>query len=265
MKKVALAHFIEWEKVADEQIDATMGELSSIGVRDIVLHPEWAKRDQGAGRYLKMIHQKMKSFGIAAPACHGLWGPEFDLNCPDENRRKQIVLAHCRFMKNAAEMGSLTYTVHLGCRYPEHSAQYLRSQARKSIDELLPEAGRAGIKITMENMIDYDASPELAALASEYNHPALGLCLDTGHAHVKEGVKTAVENMAPYLFTCHLQDNDGQSDQHFPPGYGTIDWNFLIPAIKACPVIINAETEAGPCDSLSMEKTWGLFQKTWGH
>lgn len=263
MKIIPLSHFIEWKRITDEELDAVMSKLNLLGIKNIVLHPEWAKRDSGNGNYLKMIHNKMRSFGISSTACHGLWGNDYDLNCPDENRRRQIMSAHCFFMKNAADMGSLTYTVHLGHRYPAYSEEKLRTQVRRSIDEILPEAERSGIKIALENMIDYDLSPEIAALAAEYDHSFLGLCLDTGHAHVKEGVKTAVENMAPYLFTCHLHDNNGRADQHLPPGHGTIDWDFLVTALKSCPNIINAETEAGPDEKISMEKTWELFKKTW--
>ena len=251
---VPLSHFIEWKKVPDDQVDATMGRLGAIGVGDIVAHPEWAKRDPGDGTYLKMVHGAMKKHGVLSSACHGLWG-EFDLNCPDEGRRQQIVSAHRRFLRAAAEMGCLTYTVHLGDGHP--------GQARKSLDQLLPEAERAGMGIAMENMISHDRSLELAALAAEYAHPALGLCLDTGHAHAGEGLKTALENMSPYLFTCHLHDNDGRSDQHFPPGHGTIDWGFLVPAIKACPAIMTAETESGPCGALDMAGIWALFQQAW--
>lgn len=264
MKKTPLVHFIEWKKIPDERLDSAIATLSSIGVKDIVLHPEWAKRDMADGKFMKVIAERLKVHGLSAPAAHGLWGRDFDLNCPDENKRGEIIKAHSHFMRKASELGCLTYTVHLGERYPGYALEYLQKQVRRSIEELLACAEKNGIKIAMENMIYYDNSSELASLAGKYKHSFLGLCLDTGHAHVKEGLMNALKNMAPYLFTCHLQDNDGTDDQHWPPGYGgTINWKEFIPALKACPLLMNAETEAGPCENISMADSWKLFEKIW--
>jgi sugar phosphate isomerase/epimerase len=263
MKEINLVHFIEWKKIPDNELDATMKALSSIGANNIVLHPEWAKRNQADRGYLKMIGAKMKNFGISSTATHGLWGNEFDLRCPDEERRKEIVRAHREFIEISAAMGSLTYTVHLGDDQAGQTRQEMQGRARKCIDELLPVAENTGTKIAMENMISYDHSEYLAALAAEYDNPSLGLCLDTGHAHVKEGLKKAVDNMAPYLVTCHLHDNDGNGDQHYPPTRGSIDWKYLVPTLKACPKILNAETEAGSCEDLSISANWELFENTW--
>jgi sugar phosphate isomerase/epimerase len=263
MKKIPLVHFIQWEKVPDKQIDSVLTGLKDMGVDNIVLHPYWWMRDEKDGSFLKMIYKKMLSTGLDGTACHGLWGNEYDLNCPDETRWKQIVSTHRSFMAHVAGMGCLTYTVHLGERYPEYTKEFLYSRVRKTLDTLLEAAEKSGIKIAMENMIAYDTSDEIAELASEYNHAQLGLCLDTGHAHVREGIETAIKNMAPYLVTCHLHDNNGRNDQHLPPGCGSIDWDCLIPSLKACPKLMNAETEAGKCDNLSSLKSWELFRNIW--
>jgi sugar phosphate isomerase/epimerase len=263
MKKISLVHFIQWEKVPDEQLDSTFAELKDMGADNIVLHPCWWIRDEKEGSFLKKIYEKMIANGMTGTACHGLWGKDYDLNCPDEARRKQITSTHRRFMNSVADMGSLTYTVHLGDRRPGCSKDFLYGQVRKTLDTLLPDAEKSGIKIALENMIDYDLSHEIAALAAEYNHPALGICLDTGHAHVGEDLKAAVENTAPYLVTCHMHDNDGSGDQHLPAGCGTTDWQYLTTALKACPKIINAETEAGDCEGLSRASIWEMFKKHW--
>ncbi len=263
MKNIPLVHFVRWEKIPDSQIDSTLNELKDMGADNIVLHPCWWMRDEESGSFLKLIHNKMLSANIIGTACHGLWGNNYDFNCPNEERRKQIVSSHCRFMKSVADMGSLTYTIHLGHRHPEYDKNFLYDQIRKTLDTLLPEAEESGIKIAVENMIDYDTSDEIAALAAEYNHPALGLCLDTGHANVGEGIKNAIVNTVPYLVTCHMHDNDGTSDQHFPAGYGNTDWEYLTTTLKACPKLINAETEAGDYEGLSRAAIWETFKKSW--
>ena len=263
MSNINFAHFIQWEKIADNEIDPTLAELREMKVNNLVIHPHWWIKDEKNGNFLKKIIRKMQANGFAGSACHGLWGNEYDLNCPDENKRQKIIMSHVSFIENLGDTDCFTYTVHLGERHAGFTKAHLYEQVRKSLDSLLPAAEKNSIKIAMENMIDYDTSVELAELAAEYNHPNLGLCLDTGHAHVKEGLENAIDNMKDYLVTCHLHDNDGSSDQHLPPGYGSIEWQKLVSKLKACPNIINAETEAGDTDNVSRKENWQMFQKVW--
>ncbi|MDD2478611.1 MAG: sugar phosphate isomerase/epimerase [Victivallaceae bacterium] len=263
MKQIPLVYFVDWGKIADAQIDAAFAELNEMGAKNIVIHPDWWLRDEEKGSFLDIIRKKMLAANLNGQACHGPWRNEYGLSCPDEEQRKKISLSHGRFINRVGDMGCLTYTVHLGENNLEYSKEYLHGQIRKTLDELLPEAEKSGVKIAMENMIDYQMSDEVAALAAEYEHSSLGLCLDVGHAHIKEGIETAIKNMAPYLVTCHLHDNNGGADQHFPPGFGSVDWEFLIPVLKACPRLVNAETEAGQYNGLSRSAAWEIFRNVW--
>ena len=263
MNNIPLVHFIQWEKVPDNQLDSTFAELKNTGIDNIVLHPYWWVREGKEGSFLKIIHNKMLAAGIIGTACHGLWGNDYDLNCPDEARRKQITATHRHFMDTVASMGCLTYTVHLGERHPGYSKEYMYDQIRKTLNALLPDAEKSGLKIAMENMIEYDTSDEISALAAEYDHPSLGICLDTGHANIGEGIKNAIENTGPYLVTCHMHDNDGNKDLHLPAGYGNTDWQYLTRALKACPNLVHAETEAGDYEGLSRSELWKMFKRCW--
>jgi sugar phosphate isomerase/epimerase len=54
---------------------------------------------------------------------------------------------------------------------------------------------------------------------------AVGLCFDTGHAHVaEESLRGALEACASRILLFHLHDNDGLEDAHRVPFRGTIDW-----------------------------------------
>ncbi|MDP8232217.1 MAG: hypothetical protein P9L91_06050, partial [Candidatus Zophobacter franzmannii] len=116
MKQIPLVHFINWETVPDEQIDAYFSELKDMGVDNIVIHPYWWMRDEEKGTFLGVVHKQMHSIGIGGTSCHGLWGNDYDMNCPDEERRRQVISTHGRFMNSAADMGCFTYTIHLGER-----------------------------------------------------------------------------------------------------------------------------------------------------
>lgn len=56
------------------------------------------------------------------------------------------------------------------------------------------------------------------------------LCLDSGHANVN-GNLSALLRFSGRIRVLHLHDNKGQTDDHQPPFWGTVDWRSLMPFI----------------------------------
>jgi sugar phosphate isomerase/epimerase len=55
----------------------------------------------------------------------------------------------------------------------------------------------------------------------------VGICLDTGHAHLSGDLATVAHKLSGHLWMVHASDNRGQRDDHLPPGEGDIDWSRL--------------------------------------
>ena len=113
-------------------------------------------------------------------------------------------------------------------------------------------AERLGIVLALENLAPVYPGPEtvsanplaVRALAKRLSSPAVGLCLDIGHANVIAGLRrTSLHRMiAPVLDMVtifHVHDNLGarwraadqrpdldplRLDLHLAPGEGTINW-----------------------------------------
>lgn len=125
-------------------------------------------------------------------------------------------------------------------------------------------AGRLGVTIAVENSYPepsvlngeryaYAARPsELAGQVSGMDHPAVGVCLDVGHAFVAASfygfdfVRECAE-IAPLVRHLHLHDNLGRPDPggesrlserhayglgdlHLPPGHGAVPLEELLEA-----------------------------------
>ncbi|MCG2717971.1 MAG: sugar phosphate isomerase/epimerase [Nanoarchaeota archaeon] len=95
----------------------------------------------------------------------------------------------------------------------------------KSLNELKPYAQKHNVKIALENYGHEDCH-EIKKLFSEYDSNFLGLCYDSGHGNMRDGLKT-LEKLKDRLVCIHLHDNDGKTDQHKLLFSGTIDWNKL--------------------------------------
>ena len=60
------------------------------------------------------------------------------------------------------------------------------------------------------------------------------MVLDTGHAHVVgESLAAALAAMGDRLFHVHIDDNNGQRDQHLIPGDGTIDLRAFVTQLRS--------------------------------
>ena len=84
---------------------------------------------------------------------------------------------------------------------------------------------------TVKNIGDADG---LVALIESVGVPQLGICLDTGHLNRSGGSQREfILKAKPYLKALHINDNEGDTDQHLMPyGKGTVDWTEVAAALK---------------------------------
>ena len=178
-----------------------------------------------------------------------------DLTAYDVQR--DVLTASIWFAKS---IGADTVVCHAGQRIGSRDARYcLREQLaaeRAALREAGDLAGELDVTIAVENyypelpivrgvIYDYSVWPsELAEQISAVDHPAVGLCLDVGHAALAAGVFgfdyfEECAAVAPLVRHIHLHDNlmrtnvtgeppvsehriYGLGDLHLPPGRGTI-------------------------------------------
>ncbi|MEM5584699.1 sugar phosphate isomerase/epimerase family protein [Roseibium sp. AS2] len=143
------------------------------------------------------------------------------------------------------------------------SAGKLLDLEREAFKRLGDLAANAGVRIAVENLIAdpsgkrvvSGADPRrLADQLRRTEHPAIGGCLDFGHAYLSAPVVNFdfVEAMAAFseeVWHLHLHDNFGRpdlkthadegsrvsmgiGDLHLPMGWGTIPWDKVLPAMK---------------------------------
>ena len=81
------------------------------------------------------------------------------------------------------------------------------------------------LDIYIENMFE-SRIEDLKRLAEAMtDEPRFGICLDYGHFLVfgKDG-KDWIEEMAPFIRHCHINDNNLSDDSHWSVGSGAINW-----------------------------------------
>jgi len=204
------------------------------GVTALEIYATRSHFDYRDAAHVDAIGQSLADHGLTLHSLHaptttscseGVWGPTLSLADADESRRRQAVDETLAAMAVTRRVPFRYLVVHLGApdAPPERNR---RAAAHRSLDTLADAAESLGIHLALEVIPNTLSHPEaLVALIDDVlERRTVGICLDTGHAHLWGDVAEAIEICSGHLHTTHLHDNNGRRDDHLVPGRGTIDW-----------------------------------------
>jgi sugar phosphate isomerase/epimerase len=105
-----------------------------------------------------------------------------------------------------------------------------------ALEELSIFAHQRGVEILLENIPNELSSAERLLQFNALTHLKMNFVLDTGHAHMNEGVAAAYALMKDHLRSTHVHDNDAKEDKHLFPMLsegGSIDWKEVMPLLRS--------------------------------
>ena len=215
----------------------------------------------------------MKKYGLKLQSLHGEGGvigpPDKPQEAAVQHQRNVVDRAHAlggkcivfhnRYVSGQPELLTAHQIKQMGVeKLDEIAAPVLRETCR--------HAARFDIRICLENSVPstvYSTGVEdiLPGIA-RVGEPNLGICLDSGHAHLcGRELKDEVRKAGNLLFDTHFHDNLAQwdwrkpitaMDLHLVPGLGTINWPEAVKALDEIgfpgPVVL--EGILGPGDNL---------------
>src|SRR5579859_6836467 len=108
--------------------------------------------------------------------------------------------------------------------------------ALSSIEHLRAFGRPLGVTLLVENIPNEISSPErLMELLRTLRYDDLGVCFDTGHAHMMSTVHQAFGVLEGRIRSTHVHDNDSNRDSHLWPGDGTVDWEQTMQLLRSAP------------------------------
>lgn len=202
---------------------------------------------------IDQIGRWLKEFGLQLADVHGSEGKEKFWYSPLEYAR----LAGVELVKNridfAARLGADAVVMHA---YPPTRDPALAplndliwTQLCKSLDALQPYAMARGVRIALENLIDFRGVAAGAVTKAEaidnfdlilqvyahYPSAYIGFCYDSGHAILGHSRMDRLAPLMERLVVLHLHDNNGQEDQHRLLFDGVVDWVLAAALIAKSP------------------------------
>ena len=165
----------------------------------------------------------------------GRWIGSFSNASSDESRRKQAVAEAQAAIAVAAQIPFRYLVTHIGVPTSEqqNASDNHADAARRSVEEIATAATRVNVRLAIE--VIPNALSDAARLASlveeQLDGLDVGVCLDYGHAHLMGDLGEAIEELSGHMWTTHVHDNRGRTDDHLVPFEGTIDWPAALTAV----------------------------------
>lgn len=224
----ALSTWLVGNVAADEAIDL----IADAGFTQVELSAEWsplvtAWEEDPAG-----LCARLDARGISVPSVHSPRKGRF-LDLPDDSERRASVLDNVRYfglMKACGIPEIIIHPVSGGADKSDEALALAAEQSRQSLEELAEAAGKAGLRLAVENLGSGGRpGSTMASLLQliEGLGEHVGLCMDIGHSQqaqldLLDELATALSSRK--LFTLHLHDVDPDGKDHYIPGEGCIDF-----------------------------------------
>ncbi|HEV2387168.1 MAG TPA: sugar phosphate isomerase/epimerase family protein [Candidatus Acidoferrales bacterium] len=154
---------------------------------------------------------------------------------PERLRRIDAVDEIKRALEIAEQIPFRCLVQHVGSGHEPLDDRH-QEAAFNSLEILVVFARQRGVKIALENTPGDLSSPDaLMDFLRQTRLADLGLCFDTGHARLGEGVEPSFERMRDRVVTTHIHDNHGELDEHLVPFEGSIDWEAALRLLANAP------------------------------
>ena len=190
-----------------------------------MMNPGSILNTEHSGEYITRLRKAKEHYSLEYIQAHAPYPHDY-MQLPDKEKKSSDE-AILRSMDWAAELGIPHIVVHPIRAGVEENIRYFSSLLGKQ---------RKSVRIAVENMETRDeiwSAADLKAIASALS-PMAGICLDTGHAHIAGAdIPSFIAESGELLIGTHIADNNGKEDQHLLPGFGTIDWESTMKALKS--------------------------------
>ena len=204
-------------------------------------HLDYANRKA----HVKEIADWFRTSGIPLNSVHSPlyadyeWGragaPPVNIASTDRAGRIEAMDEVKRALEIAEQIPFRFLVQHLGTANEDFSEKKFEA-AMTSVEHLRAFAKPLGVRVLLENIPnDLSVPDRLVEFIRTTHFDDVGVCFDTGHAHIMSDVAQAFESVKSYIHSTHVHDNAKDRDSHLWPGAGTIDWKQTLDLLSEAP------------------------------
>jgi sugar phosphate isomerase/epimerase len=184
--------------------------------------------------FVERAARRIEELELEAYSLHAPFAPHLDITSPDAGARRSALSEILKAARAAATLGVKHFVIHPGPEKGDFAVDD-RLERMKHAAAVLTEASREcremGIHLVLENMLPHlfaGRVQDLLWILGAMETVEVGVCVDTGHAHLAGELPTIAQKLSSHLWMVHASDNRGQFDDHLAPGDGHIDWQQFL-------------------------------------
>lgn len=173
--------------------------------------------------------------GMEPFSFHAPFRDSIDITSPDATQREFSLKELLTAAESAAMMGVRHFVIHPG---PDRSgkppeAEYIArmENAATVLGRVAEHCRQLNMSLVLENMLPhllFGRTSDVLWIMGAIKDLNVGICLDTGHAHIAGDLYAAAHKLSGHLQMVHANDNNARWDQHLPPGKGDVDWRRVV-------------------------------------
>ena len=197
------------------------------------------------GKALSEFRAKFEHYGVKPRTIHAP-SRQIALGVPDESWRQENLIELRKFIELAGEIGATDIVIHpipspgvVSDYKVGETARLIGDAVSRSLDDLVPSAERAGVRMNLENLpykcdFPYLTMEQLRPLVDGYPEDQVGLIIDTGHVGIhKMDPAAEIRTAGSRLHGTHLHDVDFSrpDGDHRAPTHGGLDWDAILRAL----------------------------------
>jgi sugar phosphate isomerase/epimerase len=222
----------------DALVDAGAQAIEIFAARQ---HFDYANRKQ----HVREIADWFRCTGVPLNSVHAPlfadyeWGrtgsPPVNITSTDRATRIEAMDEIKRALEIAEHIPFRFLVQHLGTPNDNFDEKKFEA-AMTSIEHLRAFAKPLGVRILVENIPNELSTPErLVEFIRSTRFDDIGVCFDSGHAHIMSSVPEAFETLKTHICSTHVHDNNRDKDAHLWPGKGSINWKETMELLRSTP------------------------------
>lgn len=183
---------------------------------------------------VKRAARRIDELRLETYSFHAPFADHIDITSLDQEARRRASQELFQAIEAAAILNVRYFVVHPGPEkgaLPEQERFERLENAVAVLNQAQAHCRRLGVGMVLENMLPHlfaGRVRDLLWILGALDSTEVGICLDTGHAHLGEDLLKVVHKLSGHLWMVHASDNRGQYDDHLPPGDGKINWGAFL-------------------------------------
>ncbi len=183
---------------------------------------------------VKRASRLIDELGLETYSFHAPFSDHIDITSPDPQARDFALHELLQAAEAAAALHVRYFVIHPGpenAALPEHERFWRLENAAGVLNRTFLRCKQLGVGLVLENQLPHlfaGRTRDLLWILGALDTCEVGICLDTGHAHLGENLPAVVHKLSGHLWMVHASDNHRHRDDHLPPGDGAIRWADLL-------------------------------------